>query len=123
MSDEANFFLPGYVNKQNFQYWSHENPRLLHEKPQMCQKVVWCAIGMCGIIGPYFFKDDTRHAVTVNAYRYCEMLQNFLIPELWARQLVDTIWFQQDSAMAHTSMAVLQYTFPNCLISRIGDLT
>jgi hypothetical protein len=25
--------------------------------------------------------------------------------------------------MAHTSMAVLQYTFPNCLISRIGDLT
>jgi hypothetical protein len=26
MSDEANFFLSGFVNKQNFKYWSHVNP-------------------------------------------------------------------------------------------------
>jgi hypothetical protein len=33
MSDEANYFLSGYLNKQHFRYWSHENPLLLYEKP------------------------------------------------------------------------------------------
>jgi hypothetical protein len=69
MSDEANFFISGYVNTQNLKYWSLENPSLLHEKPQTSQKVVArCAIGMCGIIGPDFF------APTANADHYCEML-------------------------------------------------
>jgi hypothetical protein len=57
MSDEANFFPSGFDNKQNVRYWSRENPRILHEKPQKGQKVgVWCAVGMCGITGPYFFE-------------------------------------------------------------------
>jgi hypothetical protein len=104
MSDEANFFLSGYMNKENFRYWSRENPRLLHEKPQTSQKVVVsCAIGMCGIMGRCCFEDDTGRAVTVNADGYCKMLQNFLIPELRAKQLMDIIWFQQDGATAHTT--------------------
>jgi hypothetical protein len=52
-------------------------------------------------------------------------MQNFLVPELHARQL-DTIWFQQDDAMPHTartSMALLRDLFPNRLISCFGDLT
>jgi hypothetical protein len=43
MSDEANSFLSGFVNKQNFRYWSHENPLILHEKPQKGQKGVVCS--------------------------------------------------------------------------------
>jgi hypothetical protein len=123
ISDEANFFLSGFVNKQNFRYWS---PQILHEKPQKGQKVVvWCAVGRCEIIGPYFFKDGASHALTVNADRYVDMLQNFLVPELHARQL-DTIWFQHNGTMPHTartSMALLQDLFPTCLISHFGDLT
>ena len=80
---------------------------------------------MCGIIGPYFFEDSDGHSVTVNANRYMDMLQSFLIPELRARQL-DNIWFQQDGATAHTAratMTLLRELFPNRLISRFGDLT
>jgi hypothetical protein len=110
MSDEANFCLSGFVNKQNFRYWSRVNPRILHEKPQKGQNVVvWCAMGMCGITVPYFFKYGAGRALMVNADRYVDMLQNFLMPDLHLRQL-DTIWFQQDGAAPHTartSMALL----------------
>ena len=33
MSDEAHFHVRGFVNKQNFRYWSQASPRALHEKP------------------------------------------------------------------------------------------
>lgn len=56
MSDEAHFELSGCVNKQNFRYWSSENPRQLHQRPLHSRKVtVWCGVARFGIIGPYFF--------------------------------------------------------------------
>jgi len=58
MSDEAHFHVSGFVNKQNFRYWSQANPRALHKKPLHSQKVtVWCAMSALGIIGPYFFEN------------------------------------------------------------------
>ena len=35
-----------------------------------------------GIIGTYFFENEAGNAVTVNADRYVEMLQNFFTPQL-----------------------------------------
>jgi len=33
MSDEAHFYLDGYVNKQNCRFWAAQNPRELHQRP------------------------------------------------------------------------------------------
>ena len=59
-SDEAHFHLSGYVNKQNFRYWSDQNPHNLMKKPLHSKRVtVWCAVGSFGVWGPYFLKKMT----------------------------------------------------------------
>ncbi|GFV17195.1 hypothetical protein TNCV_1043561 [Trichonephila clavipes] len=56
-SDEAHFWLNGYVNKQNCRIWSEANPQVYVETPLHPEKrTVWCALRAGGIIGPYFFK-------------------------------------------------------------------
>ncbi|GFV35026.1 transposable element Tcb2 transposase [Trichonephila clavipes] len=65
--DEAHFWLNGYVNKQNCRIWSEANPEVYVETPLHPEKLtVWCALWTGGIIGPYFFKKDEGHNVTVN---------------------------------------------------------
>jgi hypothetical protein len=82
MSDETHFYLSGYVNKQNFRYWSDNNPKQLYEKPLHCEKVtVWCCVYTFGVIGQYLFEENNQ-AVTVDSERYCTMLQTFLATEL-----------------------------------------
>jgi len=126
MSDEAHFHVSGFVNKQNFRYWSQANPRALHEKPLHSQKVtVWCAVSASGIIGPYFFEIEAGNAVTVNADRYVEMLQNFFTPQLARFPVNENTLFQQDGATSHTarmSMNAVNALFPNRVISRKGDI-
>ncbi|GFV86481.1 transposase [Trichonephila clavipes] len=66
-SDEAHLWLNGYVNKQNCRIWSEANPQVYVETPLHPEKLtVWCALWAGGIIGPYFFKNDEGHNVTVN---------------------------------------------------------
>ena len=126
MSDEAHFHLSGYVNKQNFRYWSDNNPRRLHERPLYSEKVtVWCAISSLGIIGPYFFEDEDGHAVTVNSDRYVHMLNNFFLPAIENYRNEHTT-FQQDGATCHTSrvsMDLLRRSFPTRLVSKYGDIS
>ncbi|GFU51906.1 hypothetical protein TNCV_3734121 [Trichonephila clavipes] len=70
MCDEAHFWLNGYVNKQNCRIWSEANPQVYVETPLHPEKLtVWCALWAGGIIGPYFFKNDEGHNVTVNGDR------------------------------------------------------
>jgi len=125
MSDEAHFHVSGFVNKQNFRYWSQANPRALHEKPLHSQKVtVWCAMSASGIIGPYFFENGAGNAVTVNADCYVEMLQNFFTPQR-AHFPVNENTFQQDGATSHTarmSMNAVNALFLNRVVSRNGDI-
>ncbi|GFT75282.1 uncharacterized protein TNCV_951001 [Trichonephila clavipes] len=81
--DEAHFWLNGYVNKQNCRIWSEANPQVYVETPLHPEKfTVWCALWAGGIIGPYFFKNDEGHNVTVNCDWYRAMITNFFIPEL-----------------------------------------
>jgi hypothetical protein len=65
------------VNKQNFRYWSHNNPRELHHRPLHSPKVtVWCAIFQFLLWGPYFFEEDS---VTVTVTSFWGILQYYRI--------------------------------------------
>ncbi|GFX77026.1 DUF4817 domain-containing protein [Trichonephila clavipes] len=123
--DEAHFWLNGYVNKQNCRIWSEANPQVYVETPLHPEKLtVWCALWAGGIIGPYFFKNDESHNVTVNGDRYRAMIINFFIPELNNHD-VQELWLQQDGATCHTAPAtidLLKDTFGDRLISRFGPV-
>ncbi|GFW39750.1 putative transposable element [Trichonephila clavipes] len=120
-SDEAHFSLNGYVNKQNYRIWSEANPQVyLHPE----KLTVWCALWAGGIIGPYFFKNNEGHNVTVNGDWYRVMITNFFIPKLNNHD-VQELWFQQDGATCHTARAtidLLKDTFGDRLISRFGPV-
>ncbi|GFW90911.1 DUF4817 domain-containing protein [Trichonephila clavipes] len=120
-SDEAHFWLNGYINKQNCRIWSEANPQVYVETPLHPEKLtVWCALWAGGIIGPYFFKNDESHNVTVNGDRYRAMITNFFILELNNHD-VQELWFQQDGATCPTARAtidLLKDTFGDRLISR-----
>ncbi|GFT14911.1 hypothetical protein TNCV_3483601 [Trichonephila clavipes] len=50
-SDEAHFWLNGYVNKQNCLIWSEANPQVYVETPLHPKKLtVWCALWAGGIL-------------------------------------------------------------------------
>ncbi|GFV71091.1 transposase [Trichonephila clavipes] len=123
-SDEAHFWLNGYV-KQNCRIWSEANPQVHVETPLHPEKLtVLCTLYTGGIIGPYFFKNDEGHNVTVNGDRYRAMITNFFIPELNNHD-VQALWFQQDGATCHTARAridLLKDTFGDRLISRFGPV-
>ncbi|GFS50846.1 uncharacterized protein TNCV_4847541 [Trichonephila clavipes] len=124
-SDEAHFWLNAYVNKQNCRIWSEANPQVYVETSLHPEKLtVWCALWAGGIIGPYFFKNDEGHNVTVNGDRYRAMVTNFFIPELNNHD-VQELWFQQDGATCHTARAaidLLKDTFGDRLVSRFGPV-
>ncbi|GFX82501.1 tigger transposable element-derived protein 1 [Trichonephila clavipes] len=50
-SDEAHFWLNGYVNKQNCRIWSEANPQVYVKTPLHPEKLtVWCALWAGGIL-------------------------------------------------------------------------
>ncbi|GFX34461.1 putative transposable element [Trichonephila clavipes] len=124
-SDETHLWLNGCVSKQNCRIWSEANPQVYVETPLHPVKLtVWCALWAGGIIGPYFFKNDECHNVTVNGDRYRAMITNFFIPELNNHD-VQELGLQQDGATCHTTRAtivLLKDTFGDRLISRFGPV-
>ncbi|GFX92159.1 uncharacterized protein TNCV_1740791 [Trichonephila clavipes] len=50
-SDEAHFWLNGYVNKQNCRIWSEANPQVYVETPLHPEKLtIWCSLWAGGIL-------------------------------------------------------------------------
>jgi hypothetical protein len=75
-------FLKNFHLSGNFRYWAAENTRELHARPLHSPKVtVICTLSSIGVIGPYFFEEGGV-TVTVNANRYCDMLENCLRPKI-----------------------------------------
>ncbi|GFV33987.1 DUF4817 domain-containing protein [Trichonephila clavipes] len=103
-SDEAHFWLNGYVNKQNCRIWSEANPQEYVETPLHPEKLT--------------------HKAHVNGDRYRATITNFFIPELNNHD-VQELWFQQDGETCHTARAtidLLKDTFGDRLISRFGPV-
>lgn len=124
-SDEAHFWMNGFVNKQNCRIWSDANPQEVHQVAMHPQKVtVWCGFWVGGVIGPYFFQNDGGEAITVNGDRYRTMITDFFWPRLNNMNMND-MWFQQDGATCHTAdatMNILRERFEGMVISRRGDV-
>ncbi|GFX33919.1 DUF4817 domain-containing protein [Trichonephila clavipes] len=117
-SDEAHFWLNGYVNKT-----ATFGVKLILKcmsKHRYIQKNGLFG-ALYGLVES-FFKNDEGHNVTVNGDRYRAMINNFFIPELNNHD-VQELWFQQDGAACHTARAtidLLKDTFGDSLISRFG---
>lgn len=114
-SDEAWFHLSGYVNSQNYRFWTSENPHNFIETPLHSQKVgVWLAVSRRRIYGPVFFHD------TINGERYKRIMLEPFINQLDDEE-IQLGYFQQDGATAHTTSANLSYLqefYDNRVISR-----
>ena len=102
-SDEAHFWLTGYVNKQNYRFWARENPRIFETTSLKPQRItVWCAICQDGIFGPIFIDQN------VNGRLYKELLEEKFIPFAKGMKAVDRHWFMQDGALPHRTSDVME---------------
>jgi len=124
-SDEAHFWMNGYMNKQNCRIWDDTNSREIHQLQMHPEKVtVWCGFWSGGI-GPYFFQNEAGVAIIINGERYRSMISNFLWPDDMDDMDTDNMWFQQDGATCHTphaTMDILHERFESMVISRGGDV-
>ena len=67
---ESYFFLTLPINKQNNRFWNESRPFESIKMPLNNEKIlVWCAISIEDIIGPYFFEES------VNKDNYLVMLK------------------------------------------------
>ena len=114
-TDEAHFYLDGYINRQNYRIWGSENPQMFRVKPLHPQKVTaWIGISYDGYCGPYFFDE------TINSERYVELLKNKVIPAIAGENMLNDHWFMQDGAPPHRTRDVhdvLSKAFDNRVIS------
>ena len=124
-SDETDFDLGGYVNKQNCRIWSTVDLHGYIEKPTHPKQVtVWCGFWCRGIIGPFFFENEQGEAATVNGDRYRAMLNEFLFTKI-KEEDIGNIWFQQNGATCHTTETTLDVLCPvleDRIITRRADV-
>jgi len=117
-SDEARFLLSGHVNSKNNILWDITPPEHCLQRPLHSVKcTAWVAISKHGIIGPFWFEDDSERSVTINTERYVQVLGKFWTALGRRRGVVRVLqWFQQDGTTPHSSnesLAWLQQSFPD----------
>lgn len=120
-TDEASFARDGIMNSHNMHYWADENPywTVAGTHQQQFSLNIWCGIIGDILIGPHVLPNR----LTGQAYRHFleEILPGLLEEVPLATRVL--LWFMQDGAPAHFSLAArnyLQNTYPNRWIARGG---
>lgn len=95
--------LNGRVNRHNCVYWSQDNPHVIMEHELNLPGVtVWCGVPVRGIVGPYFFFNET-----VNSEHYLQFLEELRAAlDNDARFAGHEIILQQDGAPCHYGLIV-----------------
>ena len=86
---------------QNMRYCSQAHPNENTHHPLTQEKVtVWCAISRNGIVGWYFFEDESGNRVTVDTDRYIARMRSKFISALRKKRVVDmnSVIYQQNGA-------------------------
>lgn len=116
-SDEAHFWLDGYVNGQNYRIWGSEKPEVVATKPLHPKKLtVWGGLCSQGILGPFFLHEGQ----TIDQTVYRELLEK-AFDQAEAKGWIDSFWFQQDGATPHIAsqnMELIHRKFAGRVISR-----
>ena len=125
-SDEAHFLLSDHVNSKNNIFWGSTPPEHCLQRPLHSVKcTAWVAISKHGIIGPFWFDDDSERSVTINTEQYVQVLGKFWTALGLRRGVVMVLqWFQQDGATpqsSNESLAWLQQRFHDRRIRRRCD--
>ena len=77
-SDKAHFLFLGHVNSKNNIFWGSTPPEDYLQWPlHFIKCTAWVAISKHGIIGPYWFEDESELSLMVYSQRYIEVLQKF----------------------------------------------
>jgi len=114
-SDEAHFWLNGYVNKQNYRFWGTEQPFITQSKPLHSQRLtVWTAMSSRGI--HYFFLEEN-----VTGLSYKNLLKRQFFPAVKRQNAVNEYWFMQDGATPHRTKDVFEAIF-DCFDTRVIGL-
>jgi transposase len=118
-SDECVFSLTGNVNKHNVHYWATENPFVRISNPGKTATVtMWACIGYSGLL-LHSFTD-----LTMNAERYCQILQEQVVP-YFNKGIGKTMLYQQDGASPHyskTAREILDSRLSGRWIGRRGSI-
>ncbi|PSN34824.1 hypothetical protein C0J52_25932 [Blattella germanica] len=70
--------------------WQPKSPKITIQQPLHSPKVTcWCGVGTFGIVGPFFFENETGVTETVNSARYVTMffLWGYLKQNVYTRRL------------------------------------
>ena len=110
IGDEAAFALNGQVNTRNVrEYAPARQPPAFNFDVNLSQQKLTVWLGLCGsgqVIGPFFFNGN------VNGTNYLYMINNDVLPQLQEhfeqqiRGVFRNLWWAQDCAPAHRSIAV-----------------
>jgi hypothetical protein len=121
-TDEATFTRRGVFNWRNSHYWEEENPHAIKARhfQHKFKLNIWCGIIGDQLLGPYVLPPN------LNGDSYLFFLENTLsdILDDLSLDVRRKMWFMQDGAPPHFSLAVrnhLNDVFPQRWIGRGSD--